>query len=1092
MSFLGRFGAVVICSMLPLIKKYFRTAISVITGKKSLLCLAVIIHVAGVWGKDGTGLYNFQYYGTKDGLPQLDIMSLFQDNKGYIWFGTQSGAARYNGRSTDLFATEKGMAHNSILDIQQDKDGVIYFATPGGVSFLVDDSLHTIFHDTLFNFIFIDRSDRKWFCGEKAFELITPEGKAIDAGNVSGGSFRNIYSMAQHPDSSSVYLATDKGLFYLSEDLKCVEILSSQDIYYIFIDKDGYMWMNMGDDLYRMDMKRLTSEMKLKKEERYPYLKHRIKKIIQSADGDIWGFTSGFAFQIRSFDRPPDTYNRKNGLAGYTLYSLLCDYENNIWVGMVGGVQRLSNKSVKKIAPLQYNGYISRTFEDKKGRIWFSSESSACYIEHHEVVPFSEKTFPASVEYQSICIAEMPDGNILIVHPLYLSLIDVNTVKPLYTRKFEKPVEYAECVFVSSKNEIFISDSYNGILYYMPSYDSPLQSFDTDVASGVFMFSEYQGRVVAANHSGLCVFNGREFEQELSLDHSVWGLYVSGDSLWIGTENGLGLYRNGEVYFLLQGTVNSICRGYDSNHLWLGRNDGAYHLNIKTGQLELGITKETGIPHNEVSVGALMLDSDDLLWIGTYQGLANFNAYELPRYFTKPVNDLAIKQNGYVVEQLDPARLPAFDHSIQFEMTTLSFTYEPDNIYEYSLKGNTKDSLTITGKDFTAHYSNLPPGNYTFVFRSKGGSNIWSDYTSIDFTISKPFWMNWWFYILSLLAAGILSAFAIRRYIHALKQKNKALETAVAERTSLIQQKNDEISHQNLMLKEIREEIEAQNEELAAQNRELFETFSALQQVNDDLEKYKTNLETMVEQKTAELVQAKEKAEESDKLKSAFLANMSHEIRTPLNGIIGFLNIITQNELPANKMKEYLNIIDGNGQRLLKLINDILDISKLEVGQLQIVKSESSVNAMMEELNIFYNEAILQNPKKKLALIFDDSEAIPNFTACIDPLRIRQVLSNLIDNAIKFTEYGYIKYGYRPEGNKILFYVEDTGTGLNEKQVEVIFDRFRQANDDISAKYGGTGLGLAISKNLVTLMNGEMWVISEPGEGSTFFFTVEY
>jgi len=249
-------------------------------------------------------------------------------------------------------------------------------------------------------------------------------------------------------------------------------------------------------------------------------------------------------------------------------------------------------------------------------------------------------------------------------------------------------------------------------------------------------------------------------------------------------------------------------------------------------------------------------------------------------------------------------------------------------------------------------------------------------------------------------------------------------------------------------------------------------------------------LEDMVLEKTAELIKAKEKAEESDRLKSAFLANMSHEIRTPMNGIIGFLNHIENNDVPQDKVKQYYKIIQNNVQRLLKLISDILDISKLEVDQLKIVKTHCRPNDLMKELYVFYEESILSTTKKKLEMILDDQHFVPDLTINTDPFRLRQVLINLIDNAIKFTKIGYIEFGYQMDGEHIRFHVRDTGIGMDSDRLKVIFDRFCQADDSIATKYGGAGLGLSISKELTYLLGGRMWAESELDMGTTFYFTI--
>ena len=1057
-------------------------------GKRILLYVIVIFQSITGWSKDETKYYNFRYYGSGEGIPQEDVLSVYQDKKGYIWFGTHSGVAKYNGRTTTVFSTDQGLVHNFVSDIQQDDNGVMYFATPNGISVLENDSLHTVFQGTLFNSIFIDRTNRKWFFGEKDFGLLTSDGEAIDVNTCMKRNFKRLYSIAQHPDSSSVFLATDKGLYYLKENFDCVEIFQSTDLYHIFIDKDSFLWIASEDKLYRVPLSSVRPGMKLYQKNYHPYFKQRIKKITQAVDGNIWGITSGYAFQLESFEKQPEVYTRDNGLAGFTLYSLLCDYENNTWIGQAGGIQKLANKCVRRINPVEINGHITSLFEDRKGRIWFVSENNLYYRSGNVITNFIDQSASASDEYRSVSATTLSNGNIVIVHPFYLTVIDVTTLQPIYTQRFGEPIEYVGCVFASSKDEIFISDSYNSLLYYMSSYTSKPKKFDSNETVGVYMFEEYKGDVLAVNNAGVCAFADGSFQQMLTLGCSAWSLFVSGDNLWVGTEKGLGVLRGNSLQYVLESPVNAICRGMDDHHLWLGKIDGAHYFDLERRQTEMKVTDKTGLPHNEISIGTLVLDNKNLLWLGTYHGLATFDYRKLSQYDVPPLSDLTIRQNGVVVNSLEGLR--ALDNSIQFVITVLSFVYEQDNMYEYSLQGSKRYDKPVMDNSPVVKYINLRPGDYTFTFRVRNGIENWSNYISITFSVPRPYWMLWWFYLSCILAFVGLLYGAVQGYIRMLKRKNRTLEKIIAERTIQIQKKSDEINEQNVLLNEAREELEAQNEELTAQNEELYDTYSAIQSVNEELQWYKHNLEKMVEQKTSELLKAKEKAEESDKLKSAFLANMSHEIRTPMNGILGFLGLIGQKNLSSDKLDEYINIIHSNSQRLLKLIDDILDISKLEVGQLKISKAECYFNEIMQELNVFYTEIIRHGPRKRLTLIFDDSDAIPELIVHTDSSRVKQVLSNLIDNAIKFTEYGFIRFGYRLQETDILLYVEDTGIGMDENQVRIVFERFRQADESVAQKYGGTGLGLAISKNLIELMGGRMWATSQPGVGTTFFFTI--
>jgi len=243
------------------------------------------------------------------------------------------------------------------------------------------------------------------------------------------------------------------------------------------------------------------------------------------------------------------------------------------------------------------------------------------------------------------------------------------------------------------------------------------------------------------------------------------------------------------------------------------------------------------------------------------------------------------------------------------------------------------------------------------------------------------------------------------------------------------------------------------------------------------------------------LVEALEKAEESDRLKSAFLANMSHEIRTPLNGIIGFSKYLRN--FPDTNREEtlkFLNIICYSADHLLNLINDIIDISKIEVGQLKITPESINLNALLNEIYTFYYSANPDLSKRGVSFRITTSLSDAESSIVVDKVRLRQILNNLIGNALKFTREGSVEFGYEltTDKNYVRFFVRDTGIGIPKDKVELIFQRFRQADVDITKKFGGTGLGLAISKSLVELMGGNIWVDSQIEIGSTFYFTLPF
>lgn len=277
-----------------------------------------------------------------------------------------------------------------------------------------------------------------------------------------------------------------------------------------------------------------------------------------------------------------------------------------------------------------------------------------------------------------------------------------------------------------------------------------------------------------------------------------------------------------------------------------------------------------------------------------------------------------------------------------------------------------------------------------------------------------------------------------------------------------------EIKKHERMLEEKNAEIEAQNEEYRKINQEL-------------------NI-------------ARERAEESDHLKSAFLANMSHEIRTPMNSILGFSDLLKESKPTNDKQNQYIAVIENSGKRMLNIINDIMSISKIESGIMDINNSEFNINEQIESIYASFKNEIEQK-----GISFSYKSPLPENEAMInnDGEKIYAILLNLVNNAIKFTNHGAIEFGYTLKTNRtpaeLEFFVKDTGGGIHHEQMEVIFERFRQGSELLNRNYEGAGLGLSISKAFVEMLGGKIWVESEAENltsgkaGNTaFYFTIPY
>ncbi|MCW5201899.1 MAG: ATP-binding protein [Candidatus Electrothrix communis] len=254
-----------------------------------------------------------------------------------------------------------------------------------------------------------------------------------------------------------------------------------------------------------------------------------------------------------------------------------------------------------------------------------------------------------------------------------------------------------------------------------------------------------------------------------------------------------------------------------------------------------------------------------------------------------------------------------------------------------------------------------------------------------------------------------------------------------------------------------------------------------------------TSLSDITDRKKVEqeLIKAKEKAEESDRLKSAFLANMSHEIRTPMNGILGFVDLLKEPQLMGEEQGHYIKIIKESSGRMLGTINDLIDISKIEAGQVEVIKIATDVNQLIDEQYDFFN---MKAAAKGLELICRSSLAESDPGVFTDKQKLEEILSSLIKNAIKFTDQGQVTIGcslITDNGyNELGFYVKDTGIGIPQSRIKAVFNRFEQADLECSRAFEGSGLGLAIAKAYVEMLGGRIWVESKEGVGSQFSFTL--
>jgi signal transduction histidine kinase len=430
---------------------------------------------------------------------------------------------------------------------------------------------------------------------------------------------------------------------------------------------------------------------------------------------------------------------------------------------------------------------------------------------------------------------------------------------------------------------------------------------------------------------------------------------------------------------------------------------------------------------------------------------------------------LALKKSplGTNIEDAKEIILTHKQSSFSFSFAALNYTFSEKNRYVYLLKNFDKNWITSDDRN-TANYTNIPPGSYTFMVKASDVDGIWNyDGISIRVIVLPALWERWYFRFAVIILIAIMGILWYVNKIKRVKAKQIKLEKMVKERTA-------QLVEANAILEKNKKEIEEQKEEIGSQR--------------DNLVRHREQLEEMVSDRTRELEIALRKAEENDALKSSFLANMSHEIRTPLNAIVGFSSLLNSIDLPIQKRDKYLAIIQSNSDALLVLINDILDLSKIEAGQIEMNIFEVNAESLVRETF----ETFTQNLTHcEVELRIKTPVDINNCFVKGDAVRLKQIFNNLLSNALKFTIHGFIEIGYlHPENEFVTFYVKDTGIGIEPQYHSAVFDRFRKVESDLAVLYRGTGLGLAITKKLTELMGGKIWLESKVAIGSTFYFTV--
>jgi ligand-binding sensor domain-containing protein/serine phosphatase RsbU (regulator of sigma subunit)/ABC-type amino acid transport substrate-binding protein len=754
-----------------------------------------------------TGQLPYVNYGADDGLPQEDILSIFQDRKGYMWFGTNSGAVRYNGREMTVFNHEQGLPDNSVRDIKQDSSGCMYFATTSGIAKFLGDSTSSILWGGIsFHSIYMDSRDNRWFMGDDGIYLERSDGSTAYLNDEHPILPGVIYSITEDPGSKNLLLATIQGVFMMDPDGKQVTRLSDMDCYSLFIDPNDSIWISTRDGLAithlpaLIENRRRTTFHNLNTSLQFPV--NIISDITTNKFGSVWLVTDSKIMQVTSTDQKPISYEQEIGIKNNKILSFLIDNEDNIWIGFSGGLQRLTNrKGLRNFYPASINSYIYSVFQDKQQRMWITSDNGAFYFHQDKLVNFTPKIGSENTKFTGILL---PNNNILLANNEGLFEVSGTSLEIVKHKPFKQIAHSVENIFVTSKGEIFLLTGINGVIYYFPNFYSQPSELKNKYTANIFQLIEKDGLVIGGNNSGFVAFNGKEFELLQKTECSIWTLHLEGEHLWVGTDCGIGLVSDGRFEqmelsaFDREMMIKSILPAKNRNFLWLGTNKGFSYFNTETQTFEFTINTKDGLSGDEITPGGLFMDSNDILWVGTYHGVSNFNIRAKSTQNFTPV--CYIEKMFLNNERIQPSLGSSFAHNENnfiFEISALSFSDETSIEYEYYLRGKgNKYSSYHRGNDYKANYNNLPPGKYEFIYKAKGKNNIWGYTENFSFSISKAWYNTWVFRILIVLLfiSSTYLLYIIR--IRTIKAQNDRLEQQVRERTHELEVANTEIEAQ--------------------------------------------------------------------------------------------------------------------------------------------------------------------------------------------------------------------------------------------------------------------------------------------------------